>query len=141
VLSGVAQEVNEPEITKPTQVIEEYGATLAREVHEICELCANGSAIVVERCSVKEVPFGRSPRRVADHARSAAHQSNRTTTVQLQPSKRKDTHEVANMEGIGARIKPDVGADRRVSDKALVQARGDVVDETSLSEVAEELRS
>jgi hypothetical protein len=43
------------------------------------------------------------------------------------------------MEGIGAGIKADIGANCRVSNKALIEPCGDVVDETALSEVAEEL--
>jgi len=43
------------------------------------------------------------------------------------------------MERIGARIEADIGADRGVSDEALIEARGYVMDQTSLSEVAEEL--
>jgi peptidoglycan glycosyltransferase len=60
--------------------------------------------------------------------------------VQLQPSQRKDTHEVPNMERIGARIEADIGADRGVGDEALIKTRRYVVDQTSLGEVAEELR-
>jgi hypothetical protein len=44
------------------------------------------------------------------------------------------------MQGIGARIEADVGADCRVGDEALIKARRYVVDETPLGEVAEELR-
>jgi len=61
--------------------------------------------------------------------------------VQLQPSKRKDTYEVANMEGISTRVKADIGAYCRVSDKALIEACGYVVNETTLGEVAKELRA
>ncbi len=43
------------------------------------------------------------------------------------------------MKRIGARIEADIGADRGVSDEALIEARGYVMDQTSLSEVAEEL--
>ena len=42
--------------------------------------------------------------------------------MQLQPSKRKDTYEVANMEGISTRVKADIGAYCMVSDKALIEA-------------------
>jgi hypothetical protein len=59
--------------------------------------------------------------------------------VQLQPSQRKDTHQVTNMEGIGTWIEADVGTDCRVSNEALIEPCGDVVNETALSEVAEEL--
>jgi hypothetical protein len=43
------------------------------------------------------------------------------------------------MEGIGTRIEADVGTDCRVSNEALIEPCGDVVNETALSEVAEEL--
>jgi hypothetical protein len=43
------------------------------------------------------------------------------------------------MEGIGARIEADIGTNRGVSDQALIEARGHVMNQTSLSEVAEEL--
>jgi len=60
--------------------------------------------------------------------------------MELESTERKDTHQVANMEGIGTRIEPDVGADGWVSSQSLIEARGDVVHETALSEVAEEFR-
>jgi peptidoglycan glycosyltransferase len=44
------------------------------------------------------------------------------------------------MEGIGARIEADIGANRGVSHEALIEARGHVMNQTSLGEVAEELR-
>lgn len=60
--------------------------------------------------------------------------------MQLQPSERKDAHEVADVERIGARIKSDIGADRLVCHEALVKARSYVMHETSLGKIAEELR-
>ena len=83
VLPRVAQEINEPKIAKPTQVVEQESATLPREVDEICELRTNRGAIVVQRRSIQKIPFGRSPRGVADHAGPPANQCNGATTVQL----------------------------------------------------------
>ena len=47
---------------------------------------------------------------------------------------------MADMERIGARIEADVAADRWIGGEAFVEARGHIVDETSLGEVAEQLR-
>ena len=44
------------------------------------------------------------------------------------------------MEGVSARIEADIGANHGVSDEALIEARGHVMNQTSLGEVAEELR-
>jgi hypothetical protein len=98
VLPRVAKEIDEPKITKPTEVIQQQRATLTREVNEIGELRANRSAIVVKRRPIKEVSFCRSPGGVADHAGPSANEGDGATTVQLQSSQRKDTHEVPNME-------------------------------------------
>jgi len=60
--------------------------------------------------------------------------------MQLKTTERKDTHQMADMERIGARIEADVAADRWIGGEAFVEARGHIVDETSLGEVAEQLR-
>jgi hypothetical protein len=61
VLPRVAQEINEPKVAKPTEVVEQQRATLSREVNEIRKLSANRSTIVVKRRPIKKVAFGRSP--------------------------------------------------------------------------------
>jgi hypothetical protein len=61
VLPRVAQEINEPEIAKPTEVVEQQRAALPREVNEIRELSANRSTIVVKRRPIQKVAFSRSP--------------------------------------------------------------------------------
>ena len=47
---------------------------------------------------------------------------------------------MAHVEGIGTRIKPDVGANGWACCESLIKTRSDIMDETSLGEVAEELR-
>jgi len=83
VLPRVTQEINEPKITKPAQVVEQQRAALPREVDEIRELGADRCAIVVKGCPIKEITLGRSPLGVADHAGPPANQCNGATTVQL----------------------------------------------------------
>ena len=60
VLPRVAQEINQPEIAKPTEVVEQQRAALPREVDEIRELSANRSAIMVKRRPIEKVAFSRS---------------------------------------------------------------------------------
>jgi hypothetical protein len=139
VLPCISEKINQPKIAQPAEVIEQERATLPREVHEIRKLCANRGAIMVERRSIKQVSFGGSTRGVADHASPSANQCDGAATMQLESSQRKDTHQVSNMERVGARIEADVGANRRVSNEALVKARGHVMNQTSLGEVTEEL--
>jgi hypothetical protein len=86
VLPCVAKEINEPKITKPTQVIKQQRATLPREVDEIRKLRADRCAIVVERRPIQQIAFGRSARGVADHAGPSTDEGDGATTVQLESS-------------------------------------------------------
>jgi peptidoglycan glycosyltransferase len=140
VLPRVAEKIDEPKIAKPTEVVQQQRTALPREVNEFGKLRSDCGAIMVECRSIKQVSFCRPTRRVADHSRSSANQCDGASAVQLEASERKDTHQVSNMKRVGARIKADVSADRRVSDEALIEAYGHVMNETSIGEVTEELR-
>jgi hypothetical protein len=59
----------------------------------------------------------------------------------LQSSKGKDTHEMTDVERVGAWIKPDVAADRSVGGNSLVEPRRHLMDEAACCEVAKELRA
>jgi hypothetical protein len=81
VLPRVAKEIDQPNFTKPTQVVEQQGAALSGEVNEGRKLCANSGPIVVKGCPIQEVSFCRSPRRVPNHSCPSAHEGDGATTV------------------------------------------------------------
>ena len=98
VLPCVAKEIDQPKVAEPAEVIQQQRAALPREVDEISELRTDRGAVVVQRRSIQKIPFGRSARGVADHAGPSANECDGATTVQLESSQRKDTHQVPNME-------------------------------------------
>ena len=79
--------------------------------------------------SVEEVPLRRPARRISDHPRPAADERDRPTAVQLQSTKRKDAHQMPNMQRVGTRIEPDVGGHARRLRESIVETGAYVVDE------------
>ena len=137
-LSRVTEELDEPEVAKPREVVEQERTVRTAQVDEVRQLGTDRGAVPIERLSIEQVALRRATGRIADHPRPAADQRNGATAVQLQTSQRKDTHEVADMEGIGTRIEADVGTDRGSGGETLIEARSCVVDEPTIGKVAKQ---
>ena len=53
VFPGVAQEVNEPKVAQPTEVIQQQRTAFPLKVNKIGELCANSGTVVIQRRPVQ----------------------------------------------------------------------------------------
>ena len=112
VLADRAQEVEQLERTEPGMVVGDPGAGRAVEVEEALELGPDPGGIGHDHLAGQQVALGRGARRVADHARPAAHQGHRPAAVALEVEQAEDRDQVADMEGRPGRVEADVARDR-----------------------------
>ena len=68
--------------------------------------------VVAKGVAVEQVALLAAAAGVADHAGGAAGQRERTVPGQLEPAQPELAHEVADVQGVGRRVEPDVDPDR-----------------------------
>ena len=102
-------------------------------------MSANRAAIRVQRGAIKEIPFCRTARRVANHPGPATYERNRATARKLQTPQCKDAHQVPNMKRIRARVKANVGGNCGIFCHSFIQPSAHLMDEAALGEVGEQV--
>ena len=85
---------------------------LPGEVEEPFQLATDRGDVPLERRPVEQVPLRRATRRVADHPRPAADESDRPPTEALEAQEPEDRHQVADVERVVRRVETDVACDR-----------------------------
>ena len=107
VLAHVAQEVGQRVGAEPAGVVEQQPMPIG-EVDEPLELAPDGLAVGLEPLRVRECPLVLLAARVADQARSPAHQGDRTVPGLLDAPHRAQLEEAAHVEAVGGRVEARV---------------------------------
>ena len=106
VLAYLAGEVQERVGLHPVVVVHQLGAVggVGVEVDEARQLLLYGFLVVAQRFLVEQIAFGRFARRVAYHARGAAHQYDGFVAAALQMPEHHHAAQMAYVEAVGRRV-------------------------------------
>ena len=110
-LADVADEVQEGEVLHPVVVVDHAcGVGGVRvEVEQLGQLPLDGLLVVAQRLLVEQVALLRLARGVANHARGAAHEGQRTVAAQLEVLENHHAHQVADVQRVGRGVDAQVG--------------------------------
>ena len=108
VLADIAQHVEETHIREPIDVVAHHGGTRTRKVKKPLEDAALLRNVVLDELAREQLTLSALSTRITDESRTAARDDDRSMSCALQVRKQLDSHEVANSQTIGGRIKPCV---------------------------------
>ena len=118
-LADVAQELEHPHGAEPVVVVDDERLAATRaEVEEVFELDLDRGGVRDHLLARQQVALGGSTRRVADHARAAADDDDRTAPMTLDVHQPEHRDEVPDVERGATRIEPVVGIDRPAGGQA-----------------------
>ena len=129
VLADIPDEIDKGIILHPVVIVDELGLVgrVGVEVQELAQLGLDPGHIVRERLLVQKVPLLAFHRRVADHARSAAHQRDRRMAAALEMLEYHHTDKMPDMQAVRRRVNPDVRR-LRPFHQFLFRPRHDILD-------------
>ena len=110
-LADVADEAQEGELLHPVVVVHQQRGIrgVGLEVEELRELTPDRLLVAAERRLVEQVALLRLARGVADHARSAPDEGQRTMAAQLEVLENHHADQVADMQRIGRGVDAQIG--------------------------------
>ena len=97
-LPDVAQECDDVEGSRPLQVVDDDGTTVAFGVHEPRHLSTDGLDPALDGRGIVQGSFLGTARRIADGAGRAAEDRNGSVPGQLESAQHQERHEVAHLK-------------------------------------------
>ena len=110
-LADVADEIEERKLLHPVVVVDHDGGvgSVGLEIEQFGQLALDGLLVVTQRLLVEQVALLRLARGVADHARSAPDEGQRTMAAQLEVLENHHADQVADMQRIGRGVDAQIG--------------------------------
>ena len=131
-LADVADEIQEGDSLHPVVVVHQHRrvGSVRFEIEQLGELFLDRLLVVAEGLFIEQVALLRFAAGVADHARRAAHQSDRTVSAHLEVLEDHYTHQVSDVQRIRRRVDAHVSC-RHLFLKLFLCARHDRVNHTA----------
>ena len=104
-LAHVPDKIKKGKTLEPVVVVYHFGLVSPAEIQKFGQLFFYGILVVAEHLLRQQVALAGFPGRVAHHARGAPHQGKWLVPATLKVHQRHDLHEVADVKGIGRRVK------------------------------------
>ena len=110
-LADVADEFEERDVLHPVVVVDQHGGIrrVRLEVEQFGELPFDRLLIVAERRLVEQVALLRLAAGVADHARRAAYERQRTVAAHLEMLEDHHAHQMSDMQRVGRGVDAQIG--------------------------------
>ncbi len=139
VLPDVAQEVEQPGVPQPVQVVDHQRLRRARgEVEVVRELVVDRPDVGLDRGAVEQRALGRPAGRIPDHARAAADHRDRLAAEALQPDQAEDRDQVADVERVERRVEAVVRAQRPARREPRLQPVRGRVDQAAPAQIGQQ---